>query len=145
MYNKDNTREADEIFSRILSEMERQGRKYAELTEYLELPRGTFSSWKAGRSRNFCEHIGAIADFLGVSAEYLINGNIEGKLVENSKEQQLLNYFRKLNVEKQNAVLQNINGWRNRMWDIRFSARVSHDNRCSLFKGFAIGSDCNGI
>ena len=59
MYNKDNTREADEIFSRILSEMERQGRKYAELTEYLELPRGTFSSWKAGRSRNFCEHIGA--------------------------------------------------------------------------------------
>ena len=108
MYNKDNTREADEIFSRILSEMERQGRKYAELTEYLELPRGTFSSWKAGRSRNFCEHTGAIADFLGVSAEYLINGNIEGKLVENSKEQQLLNYFRKLNVEKQNAVLQNI-------------------------------------
>ena len=108
MYNKDNTREADEIFSRILSEMERQGRKYAELTEYLELPRGTFSSWKAGRSMNFCEQIGAIADFLGVSAEYLINGNIEGKLVENSKEQQLLNYFRKLNVEKQNAVLQNI-------------------------------------
>lgn len=108
MYNKDNTREADEIFSRILSEMERQGRKYAELTEYLDLPHGTFSSWKAVRSRNFCEHIGAIADFLGVSAEYLINGNIEGKLVENSKEQQLLNYFRKLNVEKQNAVLQNI-------------------------------------
>jgi hypothetical protein len=35
-------------------------------------------------------------------------GNIEGNLVENSKEQQLLNYFRKLNVEKQNAVLQNI-------------------------------------
>ena len=54
--------------------MERQGRKYAELIEYLDLPRGTFSSWKAGRSRNFCEHIGAIADFLEVSAEYLING-----------------------------------------------------------------------
>ena len=59
--------------------------------------------------RNFLgEYIGAIADFLGVSAEYLINGNIEGKLVENLEEQQLLNYFRKLNVEKQNAVLQNI-------------------------------------
>ena len=88
--------------------MERQSRKYAKLTEYLELPRGTFSSWKAGRSRNFCEHIGAIADFLGVSAEYLITGNIEGKLVENSEEQQLLNYYRKLNAEKRKAVLQNI-------------------------------------
>ena len=108
MHNNDNTKEAEEIFGRILSEMERQGRKYAELTKYLELPRGTFSSWKAGRSRNFCEHIGAIAGFLGVSAEYLINGNIEGNLVENSEEQQLLNYYRKLNAEKQNAVLQNI-------------------------------------
>ena len=51
---------------------------------------------------------GAIADFLEVSAEYLINGNIEGKLVENSEEQQLLNYYRKLNAEKRKAVLQNI-------------------------------------
>ena len=108
MHNKDNTKEAEEIFSRILSEMERQGKKYAELTEYLELPRGTFSSWKAGRSRNFCEHIGAIADFLGVSAEYLINGNIEGKLIENLEEQQLLNYFRKLNTEKKEVILQNM-------------------------------------
>ena len=112
--------------------MERQGRKYAELTEYLELPRGTFSSWKAGRSRNFCEHIGAIAEFLGVSAEYLINGNIEGNLVENSKEQQLLNCFRKLNVEKQNAVLQNNKCWRNRMWDIRLSENMmGHEIRSS--------------
>ena len=108
MHNKDNTKEAEEIFSRILLEMERQGKKYAELTEYLELPRGTFSSWKAGRSRNFCEHIGAIADFLGVSAEYLINGKIEGKLVENLEEQQLLNYFRKLNTEKKEVILQNM-------------------------------------
>ena len=108
MYNKDNTREADDIFTRILSEMERQGKKYAELTEYLQLPRGTFSSWKAGRSRNFCEHIGAIADFLGVSAEYLINGNIEGNLIENCEEQQLLNYFRKLSAEKQKVILLNM-------------------------------------
>jgi hypothetical protein len=42
------------------------------------------------------------------SAEYLITGNIEGKLVENSEEQQLLNYYRKLNAEKRKAVLQNI-------------------------------------
>ncbi len=50
MYNKQNTQEAEEIFDRILSEMERQGKKYAELTGFLDLPRGTFSSWKAGRS-----------------------------------------------------------------------------------------------
>ena len=108
MHNKDNTREADEIFSRILSEMERQGRKYAELIEYLDLPRGTFSSWKAGRSRNFCEHIGAIADFLEVSAEYLITGNVDGKFAENVEEQELLDYYRRLTPEKQETILKNI-------------------------------------
>ena len=107
MHNKDNTREADEIFSRILSEMERQGRKYAELIEYLDLPRGTFSSWKAGRSRNFCEHIGAIANYLNVDVKWLITGELsEGAI--NREEQELLEMFRRLDEEKQNAVLQNI-------------------------------------
>ncbi len=108
MHNKDNTREAEEIFDRILSEMERQGKRYAELTEFLNLPRGTFSSWKAGRSRNFCEHIGAIAEFLGVSAEYLITGNVDGKYAESVEEQQLLDCYRKLSPEKQETVLKNL-------------------------------------
>lgn len=108
MYNKENTQEAEEIFSRILSEMERQGKKYAELTEFLDLPRGTFSSWKAGRSRNFCEHIGSIAGFLGVSAEYLITGNVDRKFVESVEEQELLDCYRRLAPEKQEAILKNI-------------------------------------
>ena len=108
MHNKDNTQEAEEIFGRILFEMERQKRRYAELTEFLDLPRGTFSSWKAGRSRNFCEHIGAIAEFLGVSAEYLITGNVDGKYAESVEEQQLLDCYRKLSPEKQETILKNI-------------------------------------
>ena len=108
MYNKENTQEAEEIFNRILSEMERQGKKYAELTEFLDLPRGTFSLWKAGRSRNFCEHIGSIAGFLGVSAEYLITGNVDGKFAESVEEQELLDYYRRLTPEKQEAILKNI-------------------------------------
>ncbi len=48
MHNKENKQEAEEIFDRTLSEMERQRKKYAELNEFLDLPRGTFRSWKAG-------------------------------------------------------------------------------------------------
>lgn len=108
MHNKDNTREAEEIFDRILSEMESQGKKHAELIRYLSLPRGTFSSWKLGRSRNFCEHIGSIAEYLGVSAEYLITGHVDGKFAESAEEQQLLDCYRKLTPEKQEAILKNI-------------------------------------
>ena len=107
MYNKDNTREADEIFSRILSEMERQGKKYAELNENLGLPQGTFSAWKAGRSRNYCERIGAIANYLNVDVKWLVTGELsEGAI--NREEQELLGMFRRLDEEKQKAVLQNM-------------------------------------
>ncbi len=75
MHNKDNTQEAEEIFNRILSEMEQQGKKCAELIEALNLPRGTFSSWKAGRSRNYCEHLHAISLFLG----WMLAGSFQEK------------------------------------------------------------------
>ena len=107
MYNRDNTKEADDIFSRILLEMERQGRKYAELTEYLELPRGTFSSWKAGRSRNFCEHLEAIAEYLDVDIGWLVTGKASSGAI-NRQEQELLEAFRSLDPEKQEAMLQNM-------------------------------------
>ena len=107
MYNKDNTKEAEEIFERILSEMERQEKKYAALTEFLNLPRGTFSAWKAGRSRNFCEHLGAISEFLNVDVGWLVTGKANESPV-NEKEAELLQQFRKLSSEKQKAVLQNV-------------------------------------
>ena len=85
MYNKENTKEAEEIFEHILSEMERQGKKYVELTEFLDLPRGTFSSWKAGRSRNFCEHLGAASEFLSVDVGWLVTGKANESPVNEKK------------------------------------------------------------
>ena len=107
MHNKENTKEADGIFERILGETEQQGKKYAELIEFLDLPRGTFSAWKAGRSRNFCEHICAISEFLNVDVGWLASGNRAESPV-NVKETELLEAFRKLSQEKQDAVLQNV-------------------------------------
>ena len=64
MNNRDNTKEAEEILSRISAELTRQNRMQAELVAYLDLPKGVYSNWKAGKSRNFCEHLGAISKFL---------------------------------------------------------------------------------
>ena len=43
MRNKENTKEAEGILIRISKEMERQGKKQAELVKYLDLPLGTYT------------------------------------------------------------------------------------------------------
>ena len=77
----------------------------AELVAYLDLPKGVYSNWKAGKSRNFCEHLGAISKFLNVSAEYLVTGKDAEKNMENPREIELLNWYRKLNTTPSNGQL----------------------------------------
>ena len=108
MYNKDNTKEADEILVRISDEMKKQNRRQAELIRFLDLPVGTFTNWKLRKSRNFCEHIQAIAAFLGVDPGWLLTGTTKEGVVKDDKEMELLEEFRKLNAEKQSAVIQNV-------------------------------------
>lgn len=108
MYNKDNTKEAEEILGRISDEMKKQNKRQAELIRFLDLPVGTFTNWKLRKSRNFCEHIQAIAVFLGVDPGWLLTGMTKEGTVKDKKEIELLEEFRKLNAEKQLAVIQNV-------------------------------------
>jgi hypothetical protein len=108
MHNKDNTKEADEILARIIDELEKQEKKPSELIRYLNLPRGIFAAWKAGRSRYYCEHLAAISQFLDVSVEYLVIGEKQNNKISNSMEQELIDCFRCLDKAKQEAVLQNV-------------------------------------
>lgn len=104
MRNSENTKEAEEILDRISEELARQGKMQAELVSYLDLPKGAYSSWKAGKSRNFCEHLGEIAQFLGVSVEFLVTGRNAEKNMVNPREEELILLYRGLNVEKQDAL-----------------------------------------
>ena len=104
MRNSENTKEAEEILVRISAELMRQGKQQAELVAYLDLPKGVYTNWKAGKSRNFCEHLGAISEFLGVSVEYLVTGKAADKSLINQREEELLEAYRKLNVEKQDVL-----------------------------------------
>ena len=104
MRNSENTKEAEEILDRISEELARQGKMQAELVSYLDLPKGAYSNWKAGKSRNFCEHLGEIAQFLGVSAEFLVTGRNAEKNMKNLREEELILLYRGLSVEKQDAL-----------------------------------------
>ena len=101
MYNRDNTKEAEEILGRISAELRRQGKAQAEFVKCLDLPVGTYSVWKAGRSRIFCEHLGVISSLLSVDAGWLVTGEVKRDSVD----------VREAKTE----------------WDTEFSVRVSRD------------------
>lgn len=105
MYNREKTREAEEVLQRISLELEKQGKTQAQLVDFLELPRGTYTNWKAGRSRSYCEHIGEIALYLQVSPEYLITGNVPPTAIENYAERELLLRYRSLSDSSQEKIM----------------------------------------
>lgn len=53
--------------------MKKIGKKQKELTDYLGLSKNTFTEWKGGRNKSYMKYLPQIADFLGVSVDYLLD------------------------------------------------------------------------
>ena len=51
-----------------------QGKTEKDLVMYLGLGNGAFTHWKYENQKSFMIHINQIADFLGVSPNYLLRG-----------------------------------------------------------------------
>ena len=67
-----------EIFAKLLEE---KGLKAADVTRATGIKSPVFSEWKKGKSKPNTEKMVKIANFLGVSVEYLTTGN-EAKIGE---------------------------------------------------------------
>lgn len=61
----------DTILERIIEELKKQGKKQYELTDYLNLNHNSFGNWKSGLNKSYIKYLYQIAEFLGVSVEYL--------------------------------------------------------------------------
>lgn len=70
-----------EILGRIIQLLNEKGIKQKELTNYLSLSHNVFTEWKAGRNNSYMKHLPKIAEFLGVSVDYLL-GNYKHKNTE---------------------------------------------------------------
>lgn len=55
--------------SELLSE---QGKTQKELTDYLGITKNAFTDWKSGRIKSYNKHLDKIAEFFGVSVDYLL-------------------------------------------------------------------------
>ena len=78
----------DITLTRIIDELHIQKKYKIELTNHLGLVNSTFGNWMSGRNQSYKKYLHAIADFLGVSVEYL-RGETDQKrkaLINNDEE-----------------------------------------------------------
>lgn len=61
-----------EVLNRICVILDEKGITQKELCEFLGLKNKSFTEWKAGRSTSYMKKLPQIAEFLGVSVEYLL-------------------------------------------------------------------------
>lgn len=61
--------------NKIQELLKSQGKKQKDLTDFLGVSKNSFTDWKSGRINSYMKHIPKIAEFLGVSADYLLGND----------------------------------------------------------------------
>ena len=70
--------------NKILSLLKEQHKTQKELMEYLGLGKTAFTGWKSGKNTSYLKKLPEIADFFGVSVEYLLGRtNVQSDEKEN--------------------------------------------------------------
>lgn len=101
----------DEIVKKIISLLKEQHKTQKNLTDYLGITQNAFTDWKSGRIKSYTKHLEKIAEFFGVSVDYLIgsehsvasNINTSDIGALSSREVQLISSYR-THPELQHAV-----------------------------------------
>lgn len=57
---------------RICELLKEQGKMQKDLTDYLGVSKNHFTDWKSGRIKSYMKHLPQIADFFGVSVDFLL-------------------------------------------------------------------------
>ena len=61
-----------DILNKIIQILKERKIKQIELTNYLGVSKNIFTDWKSGRNSSYMKHLPQIAEFFGVSADYLL-------------------------------------------------------------------------
>lgn len=101
------------VLNRILATMKEKGVNQQDVARYLGLGNETFTRWKYENGKSYIKYLAQIAEYLGVSRKYLLEGITEvsenEKLTE--KERKLLETFRGLKKTEQDMFLRQIIGF----------------------------------
>ncbi len=61
--------------NKISELLKEQKKKQKDLTDFLGLSKNAYTNWKNGNNNSYLKHIGKIAEFFGVSTDYLLCTN----------------------------------------------------------------------
>ena len=64
----------DPVLLRIMDLMKKQNRTDKDLIDHLGMANGVFTGWKFKGGRSYIKHIREIADYLGTTTGYLLQG-----------------------------------------------------------------------
>ena len=64
---------------KICELLTQQRKKQKDLTDFLGIGKNVFTDWKSGRIQSYTKHLPKIAEFLGVSTDYLLGVETEQK------------------------------------------------------------------
>ena len=59
-------------FDKIDALLKQQKKKQKQLTDFLDLNKNAYSDWKIGRTTSYTKHLSEIAEFFGVTVDYLL-------------------------------------------------------------------------
>lgn len=86
----------EKILKKILEELELQDKKQKDLCDYLGINSNVFTSWKNGRNKSYTKHLPKIAEFLGVTVEFLLGNEKSPARAELSeKDKKLVDAYHK--------------------------------------------------
>ena len=68
----------NEVVERMVDLLLRSGKKQKDLMNHLNVSQNLLTEWKAGRNKSYKKYIPQIAEYLGVSVDYLL-GKTEQK------------------------------------------------------------------
>ena len=91
------------ILLRIMDLLKRNGHTEKDLLRSVNLKDTTFNRWKFENSKSFMQHIDKIADYLGVSIDFLIRGRENDVFV--AEEKKIVDIYRKLSRRRQEMIL----------------------------------------
>ena len=83
--------ENNDVMMRIQELLRERGKKQKELTDYLGITPNAFTDWKSGRIKSYTKHLPKIAEFLGVTVDYLV-----GQSAKPTEDDEMAEYLEEL-------------------------------------------------
>ena len=111
------------VIEKIQNLLKEQNKEQKDLCEYLNLSKSTFSSWKSGVTNSYLKHLPKIAEFLGVSVDFLLGNEKSPAGAELSeKDRKLVDAYHKSEPVIQ-ATVDRILGIEEKVYTVKVAAR----------------------